>query len=705
MGDKDDVVCYSVFLEKKEEQKTLNTTNTTNTNNTFNIQRKLYKWVDDDSVKSCYNCQKNFSLFIRRHHCRFCGKIFCVDCINCQAEIPKELLSTDSMKGTWNEYLSSYIFTKDPTKYKVCKSCFETIEFIDSVKKIIEIFIIIKPDVLFLNTAAKVCKSWNNASNYLLTIFREIQYKLPNSEYTELEKTLLWRNLDYLSGHSKYMLHLLKICQTEEERNMAISSYRHKKKVSCWNMMCSRNCCDKLTSFDAINLLQFGYKHNSNLLIKIALDYLICSDKEFKCYIPLLVYYLRIDTNGIISNFLIERCINNFNLLHSLYWELQLYNKESAENVYMDTIKKLRNLSKDKIFANNFVKLLESSSLVKVIENVGSAICEQNKKYEEIKDSFNLKGTLTCPLNHTVKVKNINVEKIKVKNSATKPLIIPCETSNNHIFNILYKKEDIRKDHIIMNMIQLIDLILKKEENLDLGITIYNVLPTSKDAGMIEVVNDCETIYHIQEKLKSSILNYILEDNGDMKVKEVRDNFIKSTASYCVITYILGIGDRHLDNIMVAKNGRLFHIDFGYILTKDPVLNDPGIRITPEIIEALGGLSSRYYKEFIELCSTIYNCLRRNIDVFMTMLSIIPYVTDVKITEDEINDLLIKRLIPGENKVDAKLHLVNQLEKTNYMITIKDWVHFYNKESSISSAMTRLTFAISNLITFDNKTK
>src|SRR5947208_1124678 len=44
------------------------------------IAKSNYDWQDDDDVKNCYNCKREFNFFLRKHHCRACGHIYCNDC-------------------------------------------------------------------------------------------------------------------------------------------------------------------------------------------------------------------------------------------------------------------------------------------------------------------------------------------------------------------------------------------------------------------------------------------------------------------------------------------------------------------------------------------------------------------------------------------------------------------------------------------------
>mmetsp|Transcript_34598 Transcript_34598/g.35278 ORF Transcript_34598/g.35278 Transcript_34598/m.35278 type:complete len:266 (-) Transcript_34598:212-1009(-) len=37
-------------------------------------------WTPDNDTKKCMRCDKDFSVFVRRHHCRRCGNCVCYDC-------------------------------------------------------------------------------------------------------------------------------------------------------------------------------------------------------------------------------------------------------------------------------------------------------------------------------------------------------------------------------------------------------------------------------------------------------------------------------------------------------------------------------------------------------------------------------------------------------------------------------------------------
>ena len=89
------------------------------------------------------------------------------------------------------------------------------------------------------------------------------------------------------------------------------------------------------------------------------------------------------------------------------------------------------------------------------------------------------------------------------------------------------------------------------------------------------------------------------------------DTYVKSCAGYCVITYLLGVGDRHLDNLLLTKNGKLFHVDFGYILGRDPKPLPPPMKLSKEMVEGMGGATSQQYQDFRKLCYTAFLHLRR----------------------------------------------------------------------------------------------
>ena len=55
----------------------------------------------------------------------------------------------------------------------------------------------------------------------------------------------------------------------------------------------------------------------------------------------------------------------------------------------------------------------------------------------------------------------------------------------------------------------------------------------------------------------------------------------------------VGVGDRHMENIMVTRNGKLLYIDFSYLLGDDPKRLNIEMKITEDMLNMLGGSASK----------------------------------------------------------------------------------------------------------------
>jgi phosphatidylinositol 3-kinase len=171
-------------------------------------------------------------------------------------------------------------------------------------------------------------------------------------------------------------------------------------------------------------------------------------------------------------------------------------------------------------------------------------------------------------------------------------------------------------------------------ENLDLKLTPYRILATSTLAGAIQFIPS-SPISNIlgNTKYKGSVLGYLRYHNpasADTPSvlgvrKEAMDTYVKSVAGYCVITYLLGVGDRHLDNLLLAPDGHFFHIDFGYILGRDPKPMAPLMKLSREMVEGMGGSAAgneSQFNDFKQYCFTAYTTLRRSSSLILNLFAL-----------------------------------------------------------------------------------
>uniref|UniRef100_A0A0G4G3Q0 phosphatidylinositol 3-kinase n=1 Tax=Chromera velia CCMP2878 TaxID=1169474 RepID=A0A0G4G3Q0_9ALVE len=243
----------------------------------------------------------------------------------------------------------------------------------------------------------------------------------------------------------------------------------------------------------------------------------------------------------------------------------------------------------------------------------------------------------------------------------------------------LYKVgDDLRQDQLVLTMFILMDNLLKKY-GLDLKLTPYKVMALSPSDGMIEFVSGSEALSSILSNYGNDIRQYWIKHrpNGQGGFHpKVLDTFIRSCAGYCVMTYLLGVGDRHLDNLLLDPDGHLFHIDFGFILGKDPKPWPPAMKICKEMVEAMGGMNSKGYQDFRAKCCQAFRYLRRDAKLIVNLLYL---MTDARVKDLAANPALAILDVQGKFRLDLRedaaesflLSLINQSATALFPVVIE----------------------------------
>ncbi|KAF9520869.1 hypothetical protein BS47DRAFT_1370322 [Hydnum rufescens UP504] len=389
-----------------------------------------------------------------------------------------------------------------------------------------------------------------------------------------------------------------------------------------------------------------------------------------------------------LADFLVSRGVRNPILGNRFHWYLmiELENKLSAKIYgrvaykFMTKIMELENgAARREILRRQGELLAMLSTRAKEIRMSKDA---RPKKIDKLrasildsKNGLHTMAPLPLPLNARIEITGLIAEKSSVFKSNQFPLLLYFQCADGSEYPVIFKNgDDMRQDQLVIQLFTLMDRLLRKE-NLDLRLSPYDVLATGTQEGMVQFIPS-KTIAAIVSD-HSTVLNYLRlhsPDEGSVGTygvtPSVIDTFIRSCAGYCVVTYILGVGDRHLDNLLVAPD-----VDFGYILGRDPKPFPPPVKVCKEMVDAMGGASSSHYARFKNLCFTAFTILRKSANLILSLVALMVDANIPDIKHRDVHEQIQEKFRLDLTEEEAIKHFETLLNETSYFAVVFDKIH------------------------------
>ncbi|DBA04048.1 TPA: hypothetical protein N0F65_009395 [Lagenidium giganteum] len=423
-------------------------------------------------------------------------------------------------------------------------------------------------------------------------------------------------------------------------------------------------------------------------------------DQRLRLYLLQLVQALKNERyhDSALARFLLMRgLLSPGDIGYSLYWFLK------AEAHVDQTSERFETMMAQylQLCGSYKLEIRQSVFVMKKLEEVAAVVKQEatpkarkEKLHEELRKTL-LPDTFQLPLHPRTFCTKVIIDKCRVMESKKKPLFLQLENAkalHQPPYVIFKSGDDLRQDQLVLQILRVMD-DLWREAGLNLCLSPYACISTGDELGLIEVVDQAETlasiIYNrhrmsltkIGRKMSAAkdalvggpvISDWLFQQppppppstesaaalpprptspvrEEDVEIEtpsiagcfpllrsrsrrdsterneELIQTFVKSCAGYCVATYVLGIGDRHNDNLMLQVTGKLFHIDFGHFLgnfkTKLGVKRERAPFVfTPAMLDVMGGKDSEHFEKFKSTACQAFQVLRHHSNLLITLL-------------------------------------------------------------------------------------